>query len=360
MSGNNTQIKAADFYSEYFGHKVEHLAQLFPHLRAKTDRLVWTAGDSSLDNKYWFRDLSTAPTAYRDILEPPHCKNDVTYWLNYYLCQEESENTTSALPTSRSHRRSRTAAINAAVEATTLNERTFRLRPQDVFIRDNIQRDDILVVSVGGNDVALMPLPCTIASILSLVLCTPNVCIERGCTTGTVPVDDCCCGCGPSLLSCACACPPCLGYIRHMFGTRVQKYIERLVSKTKPRKILVCMIYYPDERNAPAWAGAALGALGYNRDPEKLQSLIRKTFDEAVSRIRIDGSQVIPVPLFRVLDGKVSNDYVHRVEPSSTGGQKMAEFILHMMDQHPYSNNSHFYGAIDPVAPGTAYMQDRG
>ena len=120
------------------------------------------------------------------------------------------------------------------------------------------------------------------------------------------------------------------------------------------------MIYYPDERNTPAWAGAALDALGYNRDPEKLQLLIRKTFDEAVSRIHIDGSQVIPVPLFRVLDGKVSSDYVHRVEPSPTGGRKMAEFILDMMDQHPSNNNNYVYGATDPVAPGTAYVQDRG
>eukprot|EP00977_Amphora_coffeiformis_P001656 scaffold310_cov168-Amphora_coffeaeformis.AAC.51 len=358
MSSNDTKIRASHFYSEYFGHKVEHLAQILPHLRETTDRLVWTAGDSSLDNKYWFRDRGAAPAAYHDILEPPQCKKDVTYWLNYFLCQEEIENTSSSTSTWR--HRPRTAAINAAVEATTLNERTFRLRPQDVFIRDNIQRDDVLVVSVGGNDVALMPLPCTIASILGLVLCTPKVCIDKSCAAGTVPVDDCCCGCGASLLSCACAFPPCLGYTRHMFGTRVQKYIERLVAKTKPRKILVCMIYYPDERKTPAWAGAALGALGYNRDPERLQLLIRKTFDEGVSRIHIDGSQVIPVPLFRVLDGKVSSDYVQRVEPSPTGGRKMAEFILDMMDQHPSNDNSHVYGATDPAAPGTAYMQDRG
>ena len=356
---NNTKVNASEFYVEYFGHRVEHLRQILPHLRAASDRILWTAGDSSLDNKYWFNSRAAAPRVYRDVLEPPQCKQDVTYWLNY-LCENNAQGSCSRSSSSSAESnllRQRTVAINTAVEATTLNERTFRLRPQDVFIRDNIQTQDVLIVSVGGNDVALMPCPCTIASILGLALCLPAACTERGCTVGTVPVDDCCCGCGPSLCSCACACPPCLGYNRHLFGTRIQKYIEKLVSKTKPSKILVCMIYYPDERNAPGWAGPALGALGYNRNPEKLQLLIRKAFDDAISKIRIPGTQVIPVPLFRVLDGKFSSDYVARVEPSPSGGRKMAEFILDLMDQHPNFQTSE--SGAEPTAPLTSYMQER-
>lgn len=64
---------------------------------------------------------------------------------------------------------------------------------------------------------------------------------------------------------------------------RVQKYIERITKKTKPRKILVCMIYYPDENVTPSWANTALGALGYNSNPEKLQLMIRRAFVEATS-----------------------------------------------------------------------------
>lgn len=75
----------------------------------------------------------------------------------------------------------------ASVEATTLNERTYRLRPQDVFLRDNIQSNDILIVSIGGNDVALCPTPTTIASVLG-VLCLPTTCIENGWTCGVAPV----------------------------------------------------------------------------------------------------------------------------------------------------------------------------
>ena len=91
------------------------------------------------------------------------------------------------------------------------------------------------------------------------------------------------------------------------------------------------MIYYPDEANVPSWANGALGALGYNNHPEKVQLLIRKMFEEATSRISIAGSEVIPIPLFVPLDGTRSEDYVARVEPSAIGGRKMAEYLLNVI-----------------------------
>mmetsp|Transcript_17372 Transcript_17372/g.42514 ORF Transcript_17372/g.42514 Transcript_17372/m.42514 type:complete len:102 (+) Transcript_17372:258-563(+) len=75
-------------------------------------------------------------------------------------------------------------AINTAVEATTLNSRTFRLGPQDEFLRDNIEQDDVLIVSVGGNDIALAPTPCTIMSLL----CLPHMCMEYSKVFGSIPV----------------------------------------------------------------------------------------------------------------------------------------------------------------------------
>jgi len=340
MSTRET-VNANSFYSEYSGHKVRHLQKILPGLRAASDRIVWTAGDSSLDNKYWFDDTAPAAGEYQSLLQPPASKQDVVYWMNR-LCEQDP-----------SGRRQRTAAINTAVEASTLNERTFALRPQDKFLRDNISENDVLVVSVGGNDIALLPCPCTIASILG-ILCLPPSCIEKGCACGAVPVDDCCCGCGPSLCSCLCACPPCLGYFRHLFGTRIERYIKSITSKRRPAKILVCMIYYPDERNYASWASPALGALGYNTNPTKLQMLIRKAYEEAISNIQVPGSQVIPTPLFRVLDGTNTNDYVARVEPSPMGGRKMAEFILDMIDQQSVISL-----AQSPSAPLTSNMDRR-
>jgi hypothetical protein len=88
------------------------------------------------------------------------------------------------------------------------------------------------------------------------------------------------------------------------------------------------MIYYPDETATRGWAGPALNALGYISNPAKLQSLILKAFRDVLSTIRIPGSQVVPIPLFHVLNGKNSEDYIERVEPSTSGGRKMAEFFL--------------------------------
>lgn len=105
------------------------------------------------------------------------------------------------------------------MEATTVNERAYGLRPQDKFLRDNISSNDVLIVSIGGNDVAMKPTPCTIAAMAGL-LCLPVNFIEHGVTCCTVPCNDYCYGCGPSLCSCAGSCPPCLGYFRHLFGTR--------------------------------------------------------------------------------------------------------------------------------------------
>ncbi|KAL7514206.1 hypothetical protein ACHAXN_013233 [Cyclotella atomus] len=311
------KIPSSQYYNEYHGHKVQHLSKIYPLLRESSDALIWTAGDSSLDNKYWFNDRKPAVGVYAEILEPPVSICDVTYWLNYLLEKDEKFK----------HSQLKYSAINTAVEATTLNERSYRLRPQDKFIRDKISSQDVLIVSIGGNDIALAPTPCTICSVAGL-LCLPTGCLENGRSFGAVPLNDCCCGCGPSLASCPCSCPPCFGYFRHLFGTRTQKYIEALTSKTKPAKILVCMIYYPDESNTPSWANASLGALGYNKNPAKIQLLIRKFFEEATSSIKITGKEVIPIPLFHSLDGTRSNDYVARVEPSAVGGKKMAELLL--------------------------------
>jgi len=77
--------------------------------------------------------------------------------------------------------------MNDTVEATTLNERTFALRSQDRFLRDNIAEDDVLIVSIGGNDIALLPLPCTIVSMAGLV-CLPSSLVRNGFRCCVVPV----------------------------------------------------------------------------------------------------------------------------------------------------------------------------
>jgi len=350
------KIDKVQFYGEYHGHIIPHLKLLYPRLRSSSDSLIWTAGDSSLDNKYWFRTEKDAVGEYANILSPPKSKCDVTFWLNY-LADERRQRDGGV---GDDDYQLKLAAINTAVEATTLNERTRTLRPQDVFLRDNIQSHDTLIVSIGGNDVALYPTPCTIGAMMGGLFCVPKGCLERGKTFCVLPVDDCCCGCGPSFLSCAGGCPPCLGYFRHLFGMRVQKYIEKLCAKTTPKKILICMIYYPAEELTNSWANRSLNALGYNSNPTKLQAVIKKSFEEATSNIHIKGSEVIPVPLYHVLDGKTKEDYVARVEPSALGGKKMADYLLDIVQNK--SMGGGYYSAAEveaAAAPMTSLISDR-
>jgi len=132
-----------------------------------------------------------------------------------------------------------------------------------------------------------------------------------------------------------------------------------LTAKTKPAKILVCMIYYPDETVSPGWANKALGFLGYNKNPAKLQTMIRKAFSDATSTVTVPGSQVIPVPLFHALDGKNTKDYVERVEPSVTGGSKMAELFLDIIDNNNNNNKNSSYHSIASGAPTSSLMKER-
>jgi hypothetical protein len=71
------------------------------------------------------------------------------------------------------------------------------------------------------------------------------------------------------------------------------------------------------------------------------------------------------VPLFHVLDGKNSRDYIARVEPSSQGGRTMAAYLLDMMDDDNNDNASAVnYGATHasattPAPTTAAYMAER-
>lgn len=74
-SANNRGHKLSQraFYGEYHGHRIVDLQAVLAHIRdSKPDgsRIIYLAGDSSLDNKYWFSDTAPAVNAYEDILDP--------------------------------------------------------------------------------------------------------------------------------------------------------------------------------------------------------------------------------------------------------------------------------------------------
>jgi hypothetical protein len=298
----DNKIKTSRFYVQWAGHPLDDIS-IF-HAQAQSLRrskpIVYLAGDSSLDNKYWVPVIGphgeespvAVPKIYHEVFATPFPRPDVAFWLNHFL-------------------EDRGTALNLAVEATMLRERDYDLLEHDKFVRDNITSEDILIVSVGGNDVAMKPTFATIRRMLQLSWLTPFSSLEKGNAWS-------------------------LDHFTHMFRDQVQAYVERLVEKQKPRAVIVCMIYYPLEATAASkqssWADSPLKLLGYNRNPARLQAAIKAMYENATKKLQIEGTEVFPCALFEVLDGKNAEDYTARVEPSSEGGRKMATHFMDILE----------------------------
>lgn len=279
----NTLVDVLTFYSNYNGHPPEHLSQIL-NLPSINTPLIFLAGDSTLDNKYWLPpcDKVHPNRHYQQILSNGPISRDIAYWLAELYPVE------SFTP------------INCAVEASTLRQRLKSgLLPQDVLIREHIGSNDILVVSVGGNDIALSPTIMTVFAVLANVY--------GGGSWGM-----------PTLSS--------------IFHDGIKQYIEMLVSKQKPRLVVICMLYFPDETVSDSWASLTLRALRYNSQPHMLQSSIVRVFENAIKNITIDGCPIVFAPLFDALDGKRTEDYVERVEPSERGGNAVASLLKKVID----------------------------
>lgn len=291
MSANN--IDSLKFYSEYYGHPLESLQKLIDSSSIKKHK-IYLAGDSSLDNKHWLSNTALQPAlnGYENILAPPVAKGDVSYFIN----KELQANNLDAI------------CINCAIEESTIADRSTTLLTHDQIIRDNITESDIIIISVGGNDIALKPSPATIFNIAKLLNLNslenlrkkPNECWG-------------------------------MPYFDNMFNKQLGSYIEKLTTKVKPLAVIVCMIYYPEEYSPSclsSWADKPLGLLGYNSNPKPLQAAIRAIYNNSICNIEIPGVKIIPLPLYQTLNGKTAADYCARVEPSLTGGEKIAQSLV--------------------------------
>lgn len=197
------------------------------------------------------------------------------------------------------------AVINCAVEESTLGQRQSGLLSQDVFIRDNLREEDVLVVSVGGNDVALKPTLATVFNMLKGVFLNSLASVSSDPSRAWG-----------------------MNHFVKLLRDDTARYVEQLLSKCKPAAVIICMIYFPDENDSvPSWASGTLRFLAYNQEPAKLQAFIRGVFECATQQIEIGGTETIPCPLYSALDGKDTSLYVARVEPSEAGGEAMAKLI---------------------------------
>jgi hypothetical protein len=320
----NATLDPQVYYQVWSGHTVEQLTVVRDGLLAQgKTRFIYFAGGSSTDNKRWlFRPQGwnnaqrehthEVPTRYQipadclvpavngmeHVLKPAQSVPDVCHWLNFELAQAGEDSNDMA-------------AIMTSVEESLLRNRSgTKLLPQDAFIRDHIAADDVLVVSVGGNDVALSPTD-EVRALMTELGMMAMAAAAMGKPRAAGP-----------LVSAAKLAP-----LVDLLHKQLQAYIVKLVRQTRPSLVLVCGIYFPCEVAGPSWAREFF--IAYDANPSFFQAMISLLFEQAVSKVRVPGvGRVVHVPLYEVLDPKDATHYVQRVEPSSVGGRLMAQRFL--------------------------------
>lgn len=250
-------VSSFSFQSNYYGHIISDLQIILTHFKKKRDiSFVWLCGDSSLDNKYWAYGTGYALNGFEEILH--HMPLDVGYHLN-----KECKNNNS-----------KKVVLNCAVEESTLGERivsstNVKLTPHDIFIQQNIGKKDVLVVSLGANDIALKWDFWTVYNAVKLYCLNSQKSIENDISK---------CWGGP--------------YFIDLFKNKTQQYLTVMLSKTLPSKVIVCCIYFPDENTytwGGSWANYLLRMLMYDTNPTILQSVIKGIYKKCHMEIKIPG-----------------------------------------------------------------------
>lgn len=272
------------YYANYHGHQLNHLKEVLRILKSRYASIVYLAGDSSMDNKAWINHDKADPCPqYESIVD--QSVQDVCHWTNFELAKKNNF----------------TCCINCAIEESALGERDDGLLQQDKFIRDNITKNDVLVISVGGNDIALKPTKTIMFNMASIVL-LPLFMINYN---------------------------PSYYYFVNLFHRQIESYIKNLTSKEKPKQIILAGIYFPCTKGK-GWADTVLKLTGYNSNPEKLQYIIKSIFTDVF--VKLNSQNVKYMPMYEILDCNDPSDYVARVEPSSQGGHKIAKVIVSLID----------------------------
>jgi len=297
--GQQEKVPLYHFYASPQGHRREDLQTVYDGLKAAgCKKFAWLAGDSTLDNKEQFFQPDTrydAVNGYQDVLLPAKMHPDVNYLLNERLFL--AQNGTDA--------QNRICAINTARAGSTLGTRIEGgggLYEQDEFLRDHVSEGDVVIVSVGGNDLLqawqlLLSFFNDYNTAESISMLTPEA-------------------------------SPKVKQFVDWFNHGTAQYLNKLREKGKPTSVIVCSPYYYTE--TPAFAQKNfLMMLALSAVPApNLQAFLRLISKFGTSQIQLDGAHVEHIAMYETINGKIPTDYSDGIHLSEQGGRKMVEALF--------------------------------
>jgi len=283
-----SNINQDKYYSQKFGHEVEDIKKVHHHITQNQGkkRIIWLAGDTTLDNKHWLEDIRKSCNGYEHIFEQAYSKADLCHWINHHMQVMDYKGW---------------ACINAAVNESSLTQRRKKgLLPQDEFIRDNLTEKDLLIISIGGNDLYSTLNFKRMTSMINFFLTkNPDKFAES------------------EKFQC----------FVDLFKNQTEDYIKSLIAKHKPRKIIVCSLYHPSIEGK-GWADKLLSLIRYKKNPSKVHKVVEAIFEQATEKIKIPGVAIFPVKLWELLDWRQPDNFIERVYPSAKGGKELSQGFL--------------------------------
>lgn len=133
-----------------------------------------------------------------------------------------------------------------------------------------------------------------------------------------------------------------------MFTENYREILKRVVKATSQGRVIIVMQYRPalDEDDVYG-VYAAMGSLpGPGNALQKLHALMEHIFEPVHEIARTYGLPVIDLP--NTLDPRMREDFKCQIEPSHSGGAKIAKLIAHVVQCHDFAcGESLFYSQPD-------------
>lgn len=284
------------FYDPYYGHPLKILNFLKQEFEEKQFNFIYFLGDSTLDNKHWVRNKpqKSLPLFEKNL---EYMLPDISFFMNKKLYENNEKYICLNFAVEENHLKNRNNSTN---------NNLIPLNGWEDYVSSNLTENDILIVSIGGNDLALkLNIPIILNLCLSLFL--SDDLLRKN--------------------------PYLIYYILDIYKNYLKQFLLDIIKYKKPKMIVLCGVYFPCIDYQDSWCKNILNIMKYNVPSyrKNIHCVLEMLFEEGLKSLNsenipeLEGIEIKYIPLYKVLNCEDKEDYVAGVEPSVQGGEKMAE-----------------------------------